>query len=347
MALATLVILAVVVLVGLFVVVSLARTIRVVNQGLVGVVLRLGQFHTVRNPGLTTLIPYADRMVRVDMRETPRTGERIDVITKDNVSLAVLITVFSQVVDPRLALFGVSNYFLAIDQLARTSLRSVMGAMNLDECLSEQALINTRLQATMESVTDKWGIRVNRVQIQEITPPQPILQAMAMQKQAEQEKRAAILRAEGQQQALVTIAEGAKQAAIRQAEGDRQSRILRAEAERQALILRAEGSKEAQALEAEGRAAAISKTYAAIQAQHPTKELIAVLQLDTLGRVASSDNAKVVVPVETAGLLGATSALSSLLGPAASPNGTAPETVVLPASGQPASGSGGHQAGKQ
>lgn len=333
MAVGVIVIVIVLVLIGLFVVVSLSRTVRVVNQGLVGVVLRLGQFHQVRNPGLTTLVPYVDRMVYVDMRETPRTGERIDVITKDNVSLAVLITVFSQVVDPRLALFGVSNYFLAIDQLARTSLRSVMGAMNLDECLSEQELINSRLQAAMESVTDKWGIRVNRVQIQEITPPQTILQAMAMQKQAEQEKRAAILRAEGQQQASVTIAEGNKQAAIRQAEGDRQSRILRAEAERQSLILQAEGSRQAQSLEAEGRAAAIGKTYEAIQSQHPTKELIAVLQLDTLGRVATSDNAKVVVPVETAGLLGATSALSSLLGPAASPNGTAPEGPALPASG--------------
>lgn len=338
---ATLVIVVVLVLVGLFLVISLARAVRVVNQGLVGVVLRLGQFHQVRNPGLTTLVPYVDRLVYVDMRETPRTGERIDVITKDNVSLAVLITVFSQVVDPRLALFGVSNYFLAIDQLARTSLRSVMGAMALDECLSEQELINTRLQAAMESVTDKWGIRVNRVQIQEITPPQTILQAMAMQLQAEREKRAAILRAEGQQQASVTIAEGNKQAAIRQAEGERQSRILRAEAERQSLILQAEGSKQAQALEAEGRAAAINQTYAAIQGQHPTKELIAVLQLDTLGRVASSENSKIVVPVETAGLLGATSALSSLLGPSESPNGTPAEGPALPASGPQAGGAPG------
>ncbi len=327
---ATLVIVVVLALVVLFVVVSMARAVRVVNQGLVGVVLRLGQFHQVRNPGLTTLVPYVDRLVYVDMRETPRTGERIDVITKDNVSLAVLITVFSQVVDPRLALFGVSNYFLAIDQLARTSLRSVMGAMALDECLSEQELINTRLQAAMESVTDKWGIRVNRVQIQEITPPQTILQAMAMQLQAEREKRAAILRAEGQQQASVTIAEGNKQAAIRQAEGERQARILQAE-----------GSKQAQALEAEGRASAIQQTYSAIQGQHPSKELIAVLQLDTLGRVASSDNAKIVVPVETAGLLGATSALSSLLGPSASSNGTAPEGPALPAAAPPAGGAAG------
>ncbi|MGH7912822.1 MAG: SPFH domain-containing protein [Candidatus Dormibacteraceae bacterium] len=326
---ATLVIVIVIALLVLFALISLFRAIRVVNQGLVGVVLRLGQFSAIRNPGLATLVPFVDKLVYVDMRETPRVGERIDVITKDNVSLTVLTTVYSQVVDPRLALFGVSNYFLAIDQLARTSMRSVMGSMMLDECLSEQALINTQLQTAMESVTDKWGIRVNRVQIQEITPPQPILQAMAMQKQAEQEKRAAILRSEGQQQAAVTIAEGNKQSSIRQAEGERQSQILRAEAERQALILRAEGSKQAQSLEAEGRAAAIAKTYDAIQSQHPTKELIAVLQLDTLGRVAASNNAKVVVPVETAGLLGATQALSSLLGPAA--NGTAPDGAALPA----------------
>ncbi|MFZ0217110.1 MAG: SPFH domain-containing protein [Candidatus Dormiibacterota bacterium] len=303
----------VIVIVAIFVLVTLARTIRVVNQGLVGVILRLGQFHAVRNPGLTILIPFVDRIMYVDMRETPRTGERQDVITKDNVSLAVNTTIFSQVIDPRLALFAVSNYFVAIDQLAKTTLRSVMGSLQLDECLSQREMINAQLQTAMESVTDKWGIRINRVEILDIIPPQQILNAMALQKQADQEKRAAILQSEGQQQSSINIAEGAKQASIRKAEGDRQAQILRAEAERQALILQAEGSKQAQSLEADGRAAAISKTYGAINDGHPNPELLAVLQLDMLGRLSTSPNTKLVVPVETAGLLGASQALKSLL----------------------------------
>ena len=304
--------------------IAIARTIKVVNQGLVGVVLRLGQFHVVRNPGLTLLLPFIDRLVKVDMRETPRTGERQDVITKDNVSLSVNATIFSQVIDARLALFAVSNYFIAIDQLARTTLRSVMGSLTLDECLSQREMINAQLQAAMESVTDKWGIRINRVEILDIIPPQQILQAMALQKQADQEKRAAILQSEGQQQSQVNVAEGAKQAAVRQAEGEGQAQILRAEAQKQSVILNAEGQKEAQVLEAAGRAQAISAIYDAINKGNPTPEVLAVLQLDTLGKVAASPNSKVVVPVETAGLVGAAQALKSMVDAVPTANGQAP-----------------------
>jgi regulator of protease activity HflC (stomatin/prohibitin superfamily) len=297
----------------LFVVITVIRTVRVVNQGLVGVVLRLGQFHAVSQPGVTFLLPFIDRMVMVDMRETPRTGERQDVITKDNVSLSVNATIFSQVVDPQRALFAVSNYFVAIDQLARTTLRSVMGSMILDECLSERESINAKLQIQMESVTDKWGIRINRVEILDIVPPQQILQAMALQKQADQERRAAILQSEGQKQSQVNIAEGQKQAAIRQAEGEKAAQILRAEAQRQSTILEAEGSQQAQVLEAQGRSQAINTVYQAITASHPTPELLAVLQLDTLSKVAASPNSKIVVPFEAAGLMGAAQALKGMM----------------------------------
>src|SRR3979490_249025 len=227
---------AIFVIIVLFAVITVYRAVRVVNQGFVGVVKRLGQFLSVREPGLTFLVPFVDQMVSVDMRETPRTGDRQDVITKDNVSIAVNATIFSQVVDARLALFAVSNYFVAVDQIARTSLRSVMGAMSLDECLSQRDAINTQLQIQMETVTDKWGIRINRVEIVDIVPPQQILQAMALQKQADQEKRAAILQSEGQQQSQINVAEGQKQAAIKTAEGERASNILRAEGRRQAQI---------------------------------------------------------------------------------------------------------------
>ncbi len=289
-------------LIVLLVLIVISRAVRVIQQGLVGVVKRLGQFQSVRNSGVTFLVPFIDTMEPVDMRETPRTGDRQDVITKDNVSVVVNATIFSQVVDPRLALFSVSSYLLAVDQISRTTLRAIFGEMSLDECLSQREQINARLQAQMESVTDKWGVRINRVEILDILPPQGVIQAMALQKQADQEKRAAILQSEGQQQSQINLAEGQKQAQIKQAEGQRQAAILYAEGQRQATIL-----------EAEGRAQAVGTFYAAIKAVAPTPELLAVLQLDTLGKFAASPNAKVLVPFESAGLMGAAQALRSVL----------------------------------
>ncbi len=334
------------------VVILLARTVRVIQQGSNGVIKRLGQFHTVRPPGLAVVIPFVDQMVRVDMREVPRTGDRQDVITKDNVSVAVNATIFSQVVDVKLALFDVSNYQVAVDQLARTSLRAVFGGLTLDEALSDRERINAELQRHMAPAAEKWGVRLNRIEIVDILPPQQILTAMALQKEADQQKRAAILKSEGEQQAAINtargqrtaaveIAEGQKQSAILKAEGDRQATILRAEAQKQAAILEAEGHRQAQSLDGEGRAAAIGSVYQAIHQGAPTPELLAVLQLDTLGRLVSSDNAKVVVPVETAGLLGASQALRTVLAevPPAStgPNGQAgaqvAETVARAAGG--------------
>ncbi len=301
-------------LIVLLALVVLFRSVRIVQQGLVGVVKRLGQFHSVRNPGITFLVPFIDSLALVDMRETPRTGDRQDVITKDNVSVAVNATIFSQVVDPRLALFQVSNYFIAVDQLSRTTLRAVFGAMTLDDALSQREQINAQLQTQMESVTDKWGIRINRIEIVDIVPPQQILQAMALQKQADQEKRAAILQSEGQQQSAINIAEGQKQAAIKTAEGQKQS-----------AILYAEGQKEAQILQAAGRAQAIETVYNAIHEGHPDPSLMAILQLDTLSKWAESQNTKLVVPYETAGLMGAAQALRAAM--AEAPDGTRPVTT--------------------
>jgi regulator of protease activity HflC (stomatin/prohibitin superfamily) len=306
-------VLIVLVLVVVLALVVVFRAVRVIQQGNVGVVKRLGQFHAVRNPGIVFLLPFVDTMGLVDMRETPRTGDRQDVITRDNVSVAVNATIFSQVVDARMALFSVSNYLIAIDQLARTTLRAVFGGMTLDEALSQREQINAQLQVQMESVTDKWGIRINRIEIVDIVPPQQILNAMALQKQADQEKRAAILQSEGQQTSQINVAEGQKQAQIKTAEGQRQAVILNAEANRQALILQAEGGRQAAILEAEGRAQAVATVYVAIKDNAPTPELLAVLQLDTLSKFAASANEKIIIPVESAGLLGAAQALRSVI----------------------------------
>jgi regulator of protease activity HflC (stomatin/prohibitin superfamily) len=285
-----------------FALIAVVRAVRVIQQGFVGVVKRLGQFQSVRNPGVVFLVPFVDTMETVDMRETPRTGDRQDVITRDNVSVTVNATIFSQVVDAQMALFSVSNYGVAVDQLSRTTLRAVFGGISLDEALSQREHINAQLQEQMESVTDKWGIRINRIEIVDILPPQQILQAMALQKQADQEKRAAILQSEGQQQSAINVAEGQKQAQIKTAEGFRQ-----------ATILNAEGARQAQILNAEGRAQAVKTVYDAINAAGPTPELVAILSLDTLSKFADSDNEKIIIPVESAGLLGAAAALRSVI----------------------------------
>src|ERR1700694_4704189 len=294
---------------ALFVIVMLAKTIKVIQQGYVGVVKRLGQLRSVKEPGLALVIPFLDQLTRVAIRETPRTGDRQDVITRDNVAVAVNATIFSQVVDARAALFNVSNYKVAIDQQSRTTLRNAFGNYTLDEALSQRERLNASMQEQMETVTDKWGIRINRIEIVDISPPAAILQAMALQKQADQEKRASILQSEGAQQSQVNIADGQRQAAIKQAAG-----------EKQAAILGAEGSRQAAMLEAEGRSKAIQTVYSAIKAAAPDPTLVSILQLDTLGKFADSENAKLVIPVETAGILGAAQALRSVIDAAPSSN---------------------------
>jgi regulator of protease activity HflC (stomatin/prohibitin superfamily) len=276
--------------------------INIVQQGQVGVVKRLGEYRRTHEPGLVVVAPFVDSLQRVDMREIPRPGDRQEVITKDNVVVTVNATIFTQIVDAKQALFSVANFDVAIDALARTALRSVIGTLSLDQALSERERINTDVQQQMEVVTDKWGIRISRIEIVEIAPPPQILQALALQKQADQEKRAKILQSEGLQQSAINVAEGDAQAAVKAAEGQRQSAILRAEGARQAAIL-----------EAQGRAEAIQTVYSAITQAHPDPTLVAILQLDTLGRFADSDNTKVLVPYESAGLLGAAQALRSVL----------------------------------
>jgi regulator of protease activity HflC (stomatin/prohibitin superfamily) len=290
-------------LVILVLLIALKDMVNIVQQGQVGVVKRLGEYRRTHEPGLVVVAPFIERLTHVDMREIPRPGDRQEVITKDNVVVTVNATIFTQVVDAKQALFSVANFDVAIDALARTALRSVIGTMTLDEALSERERINTDVQEQMEVVTDKWGIRISRIEIVEITPPPQILQALALQKQADQEKRARILQSEGQQQSAINVAEGEAQAAVKSAEG-----------ERQAAILRAQGAREAAILEAQGRAQAIETVYRAITSAKPDPTLVAILQLDTLSKFADSDNSTVVVPYESAGLLGAAQALKSVLG---------------------------------
>jgi regulator of protease activity HflC (stomatin/prohibitin superfamily) len=282
---------------------ALAQMVNIVQQGQVGVVKRLGEYRRTHEPGLVIIGPFVESLQRVDMREIPRPGDRQEVITKDNVVVTVNATIFTQVVDAKAALFSVANFDIGIDALARTALRSVIGTMTLDQALSERERINTDVQQQMEVVTDKWGIRISRIEIVEISPPPNILQALALEKQADQEKRASILQSQGQQQSAINVAEGQAQATIRAAEGERQAAILRAEGNRQAAIL-----------EAEGRSQAIATVYQAIKTADPDNQLVAILQLDTLSKFAESDNSTIVVPYESVGLMGAAQILKGVLG---------------------------------
>ena len=305
--------LAIVAFIAVVVLYALRRMINIVQQGEVGVVKRLGEYRKTHDPGLVVLAPFIDSMQRVDIREIPRPGDRQEVITRDNVVVTVNATIFTQIVDPKQALFSIAEFDVAIDALARTALRSVIGTMTLDEALSERERINTDVQNQMEAVTDKWGIRINRIEIVEIAPPPQILLALALQKQADQEKRAKILQSEGLQQSAVNVADGNAQAAVKAAEG-----------ERQAAILRAQGNREAAILEAQGRALAIASVYEAIKAAGPDPTLVAILQLDALSKFATSDNATVLVPYESAALMGAAQALRSVLAAVPMQNGGAP-----------------------
>ena len=278
--------------------VCLSRFVKIVQQGSVGVVKRLGEFKSVDQPGMRILLPFVDKMEKVDVREFPMTGDQQAVITKDNVSLQVSATIFCQVIDVKSALFEINDYQLAVDQLSRTALRAVFGELSLDQALSERETINSRMQDHMADATAKWGVRLNRIEILDITPPLNVVQAMSEQKEAEQHKRAAILKSEGEQQAAVLEAEGAKQSAI-----------LRAEAQMKVLELQAEGEKKALELRGEGEASRLTSIDTATINPHT----LAVLQLKALQDIASSDNAKIVVPYEATSLMGAAEVLLSTL----------------------------------
>ena len=305
-----------------------SRFIKIVQQGSVGVVKRLGEFHAVEQPGLHILAPFVDRMEKVDVREFPMTGDQQAVITKDNVSLQVSATIFCQVIDVRSALFEINDFQLAVDQLSRTALRAVFGELSLDQALSERETINSRMQDHMADATAKWGVRLNRIEILDITPPMNVVQAMSEQKEAEQHKRAAILKSEGEQQAAINSAGGRKQAAVLEAEGAKQSAILRAEAQMKVLELQAEGEKRALELRGQGEASRLTSIDTVAINPHT----LAVLQLRALQDIAAADNAKVVVPYEATSLMGAAEVLLSSLRNEnmsdTSTNGAAPPTAT-------------------
>jgi len=303
-------VIALLIVVGVFVLVVLVRAIRIVPQATAGVVERLGKYHKTLLPGLNILVPFIDRMrPLIDMREQVVSFPPQPVITEDNLVVSIDTVVYFQVTDARAATYEIANYLGAVEQLTTTTLRNVVGGLNLEEALTSRDNINGQLRIVLDEATGKWGIRVGRVELKAIDPPLSIQDSMEKQMRAERDRRAQIL-----------TAEGTKQAAILQAEGKRQASILEAEGAAQAAVLRANGEAEA-----------IKTVFRAIHEGDPDPKLLAYQYLQTLPKIAEGESNKLwIVPSEFS------DALKNIgRGFLSGPGATAPGTT---APGAPSSG---------
>jgi regulator of protease activity HflC (stomatin/prohibitin superfamily) len=273
----------------LFVVVLLARTVRIVPQARAGVVERFGKYKETLPAGLNVVVPFVDKVrYLIDLREQVVSFPPQPVITEDNLVVSIDTVIYFQVTDPIAATYEIANYIQAIEQLTMTTLRNIVGGMDLEETLTSRDQINSGLRGVLDEATGKWGIRVNRVELKGIDPPPSIKDSMEKQMRADREKRAVILTAEGQRQASILTAEGNKQSMILNAEGDRESVILRAQANRESAILRAQGE-----------AQAITNVFQAIHDGQPDQSLLAYQYLQMLPKIAEGDANKVwVIPSE-------------------------------------------------
>ncbi|MBM7461006.1 SPFH domain-containing protein [Rhodococcus coprophilus] len=276
------------------VVIVVVKSVALVPQAEAAVIERLGRYFRTASGQLTFLVPFVDRIrAKVDLRERVVSFPPQPVITKDNLTLSIDTVVYFQVTNPQAAVYEISNYIAAVEQLTVTTLRNVVGGMTLEETLTSRDSINGQLRGVLDEATGRWGLRVARVELKSIDPPPSIQESMEKQMKADREKRATILTAEGHREAAIKTAEGDKQARILSAEGSKQAAILEAEAERQSRILRAQGDRAAQYLEAQGEAKAIEKVFAAIKAGKPTPEMLAYQYLQTLPQMAQGDANKV------------------------------------------------------
>jgi regulator of protease activity HflC (stomatin/prohibitin superfamily) len=274
------------------------KSLYVVRQYQRGLVETFRKYSRTADPGLTLVFPFVQSIIYVDMRETVLDVAPQAVITADNATLTVDAVIYFEVTDPVRNVYNVTDFRLAAIKLAQTNLRNIIGELKLDEALVSRERINAQLRTIMDDATDKWGVRVTRVELQSIEPPRDIIEAMSRQMKAERDKRAAILEAEG-----------IKQSQILQAEGERQARINRAEGEAGAITKVAEAEKFRQLTVAEGEAQAIETVFGAIHSGRPTSDLLAVKYLETLSRIANGKATKVFLPIEATGILGAMAAI--------------------------------------
>ena len=278
-------------------------SIKVVNQSEVYIIERLGKFEKVADAGLTVIIPFFDRissvvLLKEQTMDIPPQG----VITKDNVTINIDTVVFYQITDPVKAVYEIQNLKKGIEYLAITTIRDIVGKMDLDETFGSREAINYQLRSILDEATDKWGCKINRVEIKDINPPADIRDAMEKQMNAERNKRAIILEAEAQKQSAITVAEGKKQAAILEAEADSESRVRRAAGEAKAI-------KEV----ADAKAKEIQMVYEAIKKSEPDEKLVQLKSLEALKEVANGEANKVFIPFDATSALGSLGAIKEVI----------------------------------
>ena len=280
--------------------------IAVVQQSRAYVVERLGAFHCVWGVGLHFKVPFIDRIARkVSLKEQVLDYPPQPVITKDNVTMQIDTVVYFQITDPKLYAYGVEQPMAAMETLTATTLRNIIGDLELDQTLTSRDVVNTKMRAIVDEATDPWGIKVNRVELKNILPPSDIQSSMEKQMKAERDRRQAILQAEGQKKSAILIAEGERESAILRADAEKQAAILKAEAEKQAAILRADG--EAQAILAVQKALADSLEL--LNEKAPNDQVIKLKSIEAMQKVADGQATKIIIPSEMQGLVGMASGI--------------------------------------
>ena len=286
---------------AIVVLVILFANIFVVQQSRAYVVERLGAFHKVQGVGLHIKLPLLDRIVRrVSLKEQVHDYPPQPVITKDNVTMQIDTVVYFQITDPKLYAYGVEHPMAAMETLTATTLRNIIGDLELDQTLTSRDIINTKMRAILDEATDPWGIKVNRVELKNILPPADIQSSMEKQMKAERDRRQAILQAEGQKKSAILIAEGERESAILRADAEKQAAILKAEAEKQAAILKADG--EAQAIMSVQKA--LADSMALLNEKAPNDQVVKLKAIQAMEKVADGKATKIIIPSEIQGLVG-------------------------------------------
>ena len=284
----------------------IVSNIAVVQQSRAYVIERLGAFHSVWGVGLHFKAPFIDRIARkVSLKEQVLDYPPQPVITKDNVTMQIDTVVYFQITDPKLYAYGVEQPMAAMETLTATTLRNIIGDLELDQTLTSRDVVNTKMRAILDEATDPWGIKVNRVELKNILPPQDIQNSMEKQMKAERDRRQAILQAEGQKKSAILIAEGEKESAILRASAEKEAAILRAEAEKQAAILRADG--EAQAILTVQKATA--DALALLNEKAPNDQVVKLKAIEAMQKVADGKATKIIIPSEMQGLVGMASGI--------------------------------------
>ncbi|MCK4231612.1 SPFH/Band 7/PHB domain protein, partial [candidate division WOR-3 bacterium] len=302
----------IIVIVAVFVLIVVLAAIRIVRPWQKGLVERLGKYQRTVSSGLNMINPFLEKLTRVDMREQVVDVPPQEVITADNVVVTVDAVIYYEVTDPVKVVYNVKDFRLAAVKLAQTNLRNVIGDFTLDKSLTSRESINTRLRQVLDDATDKWGIKVTRVELQRIEPPRDVTDAMHKQMRAERERRAMVIEAQGIKEATINKAEGDRQARILKAEGEKQSAILRAEGEAEAIERVAKAERFKKIAIAEGEAQAVKNVFSAIHEGDPTNDLIAIKYIEALQVIAQGKANKVFLPYEVSSVMASIAGIAEL-----------------------------------